>query len=127
MNMPPVNTFCYNELTTRDSDACAKFYAQLFGWQTLQTPMAGTTYTMFRIGERDVGGMIQMTPEWGEMPSHWMPYIAVEDVDATVQRVSELGGKVCVPPSDIPNIGRFAVITDPGGAVFSIIKLLPHK
>jgi predicted enzyme related to lactoylglutathione lyase len=66
-----------------------------------------------------------MGPEFGGAPSHWMPYVAVNDVDASVKRVEELGGKVCVPPSDIPNVGRFSVITDPTGATISLITLGP--
>ncbi len=68
--------------------------------------------------------MLQMTPEWGEMPSHWMSYVAVPDVDATARRITALGGKVCVPPTDI-SVGRFAVVNDPTGATFSIITLKP--
>jgi predicted enzyme related to lactoylglutathione lyase len=64
-----------------------------------------------------------MGPEFGGAPSHWMAYVAVDDVDAKARRVEELGGKVCVPPTDIPNTGRFCVITDPTGATLSLIAL----
>ena len=62
-----------------------------------------------------------MTEEWGEIPPHWMIYFA--DCDAGAERATELGGQVKVPPTDIPKVGRFSVIQDPQGAVFSIIKL----
>jgi predicted enzyme related to lactoylglutathione lyase len=67
--------------------------------------------------------MMAMDDTWpAEIPSHWMVYFAVEDVDASAARVTELGGTVSVPPSDIPP-GRFSVVTDPHGAVLSLIAL----
>jgi predicted enzyme related to lactoylglutathione lyase len=60
-------------------------------------------------------------------PPHWMTYIAVDDVDQSAAKVWELGGKVCVPPTDIPNTGRFCVVNDPSGATFSLITLKPQK
>jgi predicted enzyme related to lactoylglutathione lyase len=69
--------------------------------------------------------MIQMNEEWPEeVPPHWMVYFAVDDIDAAAARVEELGGRVAVPPTDTP-AGRFAVVNDPQGAVFSIIRLAP--
>jgi len=58
-------------------------------------------------------------------PPHWITYIAVDDVDELVTKVWELGGSICVPPTNIPNTGRFAVINDPTGATFSLITLKP--
>ncbi len=118
-----VGTFCWNELASKDASTSGKFYTELFGWKSVETPIGDTTYTLFKIGDKDVGGMCQMTAEWGEMPSHWMSYVAVDDVDALASRVENLGGKVCVPPTDIPTVGRFSVIQDPTGATLSIIKL----
>ncbi len=66
---------------------------------------------------------MQTGPEFGDTPSHWMPYVAVEDVDGAARRVWELGGKVCVPPTDIPGVGRFCLINDPTGATLSLITL----
>jgi predicted enzyme related to lactoylglutathione lyase len=57
------------------------------------------------------------------MPPHWMPYFQVEDCDAAAANAAKLGGTVCVPPTDIPSIGRFAVLQDPTGATFSVIKM----
>ena len=74
-------------------------------------------------GDCPAGGMYQMGEEYGDAPSHWMSYVAVDDVDESAKKVAELGGKVCVPPTDIPNVGRFSVITDPTGATFSMITL----
>lgn len=116
------NTFCWNELAARDSAAAKKFYSTVFGWTAEDQPMGPMTYTIFKNGDKQVGGMLQMTAEWGDMKPHWMPYISVEDCDACVKKITDHGGKVCVPPTDI-SVGRFAVIEDPQGGFFSIIKL----
>jgi uncharacterized protein len=121
--MPAPGAFCWNELATRDAEAAKKFYTELLGWQLKGSDAAGMAYTEIVVGSSHVGGIYQMTAEQGDMPSHWMPYVAVEDVDASAKRVGELGGKVCVPPTDIPNVGRFCVINDPTGATISLIKL----
>lgn len=115
-------TICWNELATKNAEAAKDFYTQLFGWTAVDEAMGEITYTVFSSGGQFVAGMMPMTAEWGDVPSHWMAYVAVEDVDATARKVEELGGKICVPPSDI-KVGRFSVITDPTGATISIIKL----
>ncbi|MGH9968740.1 MAG: VOC family protein [Pyrinomonadaceae bacterium] len=121
VNVP--NSFCWNELATKDSAKAGDFYAGLFGWTKNAQDMGPMTYTMFVNGERPAGGMYEPPPEMGDVPPNWLVYFAVDDCDAKAQKATELGGKVCAPPSDIPGIGRFAVITDPQGAAFAIIKL----
>jgi predicted enzyme related to lactoylglutathione lyase len=123
---PTPGKFIWNELATSDSAGCAKFYCELFGWTATTTPNPHHQYTIFKLGDQQVGGMIQMTKEWGDARPHWMGYVAVADVDASAAKVKELGGSVCVPPTDIPNIGRFSVVQDPTGAVFSIMSMLPR-
>lgn len=118
-----VNTMCWHELATRDSKKAHHFYTQLFGWEAQTKDMCQTVYTSFSNNDQPIGGMLQMTEEWGDAPSHWMIYISVSDCDAAATKVSQLGGKVCVPPTDIPPVGRFAVIQDTQGATFSVIKL----
>ncbi|HEX6311520.1 MAG TPA: VOC family protein [Acidimicrobiia bacterium] len=115
------NTLCWNELATRDINTAKDFYRAVFGWFGDTNAFEGTTYTEWKLGEHSVGGMIQIDEDWpDEIPSHWMVYFQVDDCDAAAERVEELGGKASVPPTDIPP-GRFAVITDPHEAVFSII------
>ncbi len=125
MVMPKHGTFCWNELASSNLEACKQFYTELLGWQFKENePMAGMVYNEISIdGEKQFGGMYQMGKEFGETPPHWMSYIAVDDVDASAALVTELGGKVCVPPMDIPNTGRFCVVNDPTGATFSLITL----
>jgi predicted enzyme related to lactoylglutathione lyase len=121
--MPAHGAFCWNELATRDAEAAKKFYAQLLGWDLQESNAAGMQYTEIVVGGNHIGGIYKMTPEQGDMPSHWMVYVAVDDVDAAAKRTEELGGKVIVQPMDIPKVGRFCVINDPTGAALSLIKL----
>ena len=121
--IPVHGTFCWNELATRDLDAAKRFYTELLGWQFQVSDAAGMAYHEIVAGGEHIGGLYQMTAEYGGMPSHWMAYVAVEDVDASAKRAEELGAKVCVPPTDIPNTGRFCLITDPTGANISLITL----
>ena len=114
--------FCWHELMTPDAEAAKKFYGQLFGWKTNTVDMGGFKYTLLSNGGPDIGGMMGMSgPEWTGVPPHWMLYVAVDDVDATCKKITDLGGKVCVPPTDI-SVGRFAVVNDPQGATFSVFK-----
>jgi predicted enzyme related to lactoylglutathione lyase len=115
---------CWNELLTRDPAGAKSFYPAAFGWDSRTSPFGDVEYTEWLVGERSVGGLMEMTDENfpPDMPSHWMVYFAVADCDASVGRVSELGGTVVVEPTTIP-VGRFAVCRDPHGASFSIIAL----
>lgn len=120
------NAINWVELATRDIDKAEAFYRSLFGWETEDFPAGPTRYLLY--GSRDAkwGGLLQMTPEWGDMPSHWSIYVQVEDVDATIARATAAGGSVCVPPFDIPKVGRIARIDDPSGAGFYLIAPNPN-
>ncbi|MFN3242525.1 MAG: VOC family protein [Planctomycetota bacterium] len=111
--------FVWHDLMTTDAAKSKVFYVSLFGWNVEDRPMQGFTYHMINAGPGPVGGIIE---EKAIPMSHWMPYVAVEDVDAAAEKCKELGGSVCVPPTDIPQTGRFAVVGDPQGAFFSIYK-----
>jgi predicted enzyme related to lactoylglutathione lyase len=121
--MPRHGAFCWNELATGDTGAAKKFYTELLGWQLKEGDAAPMAYSEIVVGGAHVGGIYQMGAEFGNAPAHWMTYVAVDDVDASAKRVEELGGKVCVPPSDIPGVGRFCVVNDPTGATLSLITL----
>lgn len=113
------NAICWNELQARDTDAAKAFYGALFHWRMKEA----AEYTEWHLGEHAVGGMLQS--QWPpEAPSLWLAYFAVGDADAAIAQAQSLGGKVIVPAMDIPNVGRFAVLSDPQGAVFAVIQLL---
>lgn len=115
---PGVGRLVWHDLMTTDAPRALAFYQALFDWTTRDIPMGEWSYTMLHVGELGIGGVVPLDPAHG-VPSHWMGYVTVDDVDAACARVPELGGTVCVPPADIPNTGRFAVVEDPTGAVFS--------
>jgi uncharacterized protein YndB with AHSA1/START domain/predicted enzyme related to lactoylglutathione lyase len=111
--------FCWNELLTEDVESAAAFYTKLLGWET--APMeGGMPYILFKQRGSEVGGLMK-APMPG-MPPHWLSYITVEAVDAAAARAAELGGTICAPPFDIPNVGRIAVVQDPQGARFGLFQ-----
>jgi predicted enzyme related to lactoylglutathione lyase len=109
----------WTELLTTDPAAAETFYTQLFGWKAKVSP----EYTEFSVGSTPDAGMMKLDPNWGNVPPHWMPYFQVTDCDATAANATADGGRVHVPPNDIPNVGRFAMLADPQGATFSVIKI----
>jgi predicted enzyme related to lactoylglutathione lyase len=114
----------WNELMTTDVDKAGKFYTHLFDWGSDTADMGGFTYTSFMNGDRPAGGMMQIDPKtMGDVPTHWLVYFAVDDCDAAAEKAKSLGGNVVSPPRDIPEVGRFAVVLDPQGAGFAMIKL----
>ena len=117
-------TVCWNEVLTKNLDAARSFYTQLLGWTTEEMPMGEAgTYTMFLQGDKQVAGVMQMDgPQFEHVPSHWLSYIAVDDIDDRTAAASNLGAQVHVPPTDIPSVGRFSVIADPTGAVVALFQ-----
>ena len=111
--------FSWNELMTRDAAASAKFYTALFGWSREEMDMQGYTYSMFKSGDRAVCGMFALSPEAESMPVMWMPYVTVEDLEASVARAKELDAKVYKEITTI-QVGRFAILADPQGAVIGL-------
>ncbi|MGE4261637.1 VOC family protein [Shewanella sp.] len=120
-----VNSLCWVELACRSAKTARDFYPQIFGWQVRISSNPDFDYTEWQLGDASLGGMMQMDEQWGDTTPHWMLYFAVEDCDATVATARAMGGDVCVPPTDIPEVGRFAVLKDCTGAVFSVIRLSP--
>jgi predicted enzyme related to lactoylglutathione lyase len=117
-------SMCWNELLTDNVDAAGVFYTKLFGWDAQTQRMGDVDYTSFTIADCAAGGMMAITDEMGPgVPPHWAVYLAVEDCDATATKAQSLGGTVLNGPQDIPKVGRFAIVQDPHGAVFGIIKL----
>lgn len=113
--------FGWMELMTTDVESARRFYSKLFGWETEYASMEGMNYWVIKSRGDTTGGIMSMPPEVVGMPPMWGIYVTVDDVDATAKEVEELGGKIIRPPSDIPNVGRFCVLSDPQGAVISAI------
>ena len=111
----------WNELQTNDPDSAASFYQEVFGWGSESTDMPTGVYTSFLVGGKAVAGMMQIQPEWGPVPPNWSIYLGVEDVDASLAKALAMGGTAQMEPMDVPEVGRFVMVSDPQGAMFYIM------
>ncbi len=124
VNIP--GRFAWYELVTTDVAAAKAFYTKVMGWRALDASVPGRAYTLFTAGNALVSGLMDLPEDarkMGASPS-WLGYVAVDDVDATADRIKHLGGAVHVPPTDVPNISRFAIFTDPQTARLALFKWL---
>ena len=119
--------FSWFELMTSDVDGAKNFYSSLFGWDTEDMPMGDMNYTVVKAGDESIGGLMPISPQAEGSPPNWGVYVTVDDVDATARKAEELGGKVLMPPTDIPTVGRFCVLQDPQGAVISAITYISNE
>ncbi|MEP6915903.1 MAG: VOC family protein, partial [Acidobacteriota bacterium] len=110
--------FVWYDLLTPDPKRAEPFYTAVAGWgkETWDGPMP---YTMWTAGGTTIGGVMGMPPN-AEAPPHWLAYVSVPDVDASVTQAQSLGGRTLKPATDIPTVGRFAVLADPQGAEFAL-------
>ncbi len=115
-------SFAWPELNSRDLSSDKLFYWSVFHWDPADSTIPGMTYTEFKLGDDSIAGGMSLPPGMpADAPSHWIVYFAVTDTDATVARLTALGGTVHHPPEDIPEVGRFAIVADPQGAVFGLL------
>jgi hypothetical protein len=128
MNAP--NSFSWSELNARGIDKSIDFYKKVFGWGHKKSDMgdqAGMVYHEFQVdGDSIAGGMEMSDMIPAQVPSYWMPYFEVADVDKSFKKALELGAKEMVGAQDFPG-GRFAIVSDPEGAVFGLLKTAPRK
>lgn len=119
----PTGRIVWHELLTTDPDAAIPFYKSIVGWDVTPFP-DNPSYRIWTTGTRQDGGLMQLPDDIRQMgiPPHWLMYVGVPDADATIAKTTSIGGEVRMPPQDIPNVGRFAVLADPQGAVFCILQ-----
>jgi uncharacterized protein len=116
------NSVTWNEFMTRDYDGGKEFFAAVFGYTYTELGDGDFSYATIEVDGNTVGGIGALPDEVpAQVPPHWRVYFAVDDCDAAVARVSELGGSVQRPPADMP-YGRHADVADPQGAMFAVIK-----
>ncbi|HEX6547938.1 MAG TPA: VOC family protein [Candidatus Dormibacteraeota bacterium] len=118
------NSFGWAELSSRDFDRAVGFYQQVFGWTTKVSPMGEGMgdYTEFQIDGESIAGGMPASPEApAEMPSYWLVYFTVADLDESFRKAVELGATEMMPPSPYPG-GRFAIVSDPQGAAFGLLS-----
>ena len=110
--------FYWNELMTHDPEGAKRFYAETIGWTYDAMPMPDGTYWVAKMGDTPVGGIFPMSgPDFDGMPEQWMSYLAVDDVDARLNKATAAGAKIMKPPFDVPNVGRIALVHQPDGAM----------
>lgn len=111
------------ELLTSDVDAAKKFYGDIVGWTTtaFPSPDGGMQYTIFNVGETGVGGLAELPEGAPTSGPAWLSYFYVADVDASVAEVEKAGGKTHMPPTDLPGVGRIALVNDPQGVLFYVM------
>lgn len=112
------NPLCHFELMTNDPEKCKAFYGKVFDWAFDESSMPG--YTLIDAGAEPSGGVFKKPDEAPGVAMN--VYFQVEDVDATLAKVKENGGSVIVPRTEIPNVGEFAMISDPEGIVTGLFK-----
>lgn len=126
--------FIWYELMTTDAEAARTYYQAVFGWEARPAGVPGIDYTLLAAAGRDVGGMLSMSAVGcdggdapGDMRPCWLGYIASPDVDEDARRITARGGRVLKEPTDIPGVGRFAVVADPHGAVFQVMTGISNQ
>jgi predicted enzyme related to lactoylglutathione lyase len=118
----PVGSVCWNELVVPDPDEAMRFYTEVFGWTARRRELPGIgDYRILQRDGKDAAG-IRRPPDGAPCPTGWMIYIRVDDVDRVADQVVELGGRVMSPAQDIDGIGRYAVLADPSGGVFAVLR-----
>ncbi|MCA0301869.1 MAG: VOC family protein [Proteobacteria bacterium] len=118
------NGFVWYELMTTDAKAAAAFYTKVVGWTAEPAPPPNTDYTMLKAAGANAAGLMTLPKDAcdaGARPG-WMGYVGVDDLDAMLARLTKAGGAVRMSPMPIPGVGRFAVVADPQGAVFSLFQ-----
>ena len=121
--MSDKNPFIWQELVSTDQETSGNFFSKLLGWNLKQVDAGELgTYTVFQKEGQDIAGLMDPTPDTPGEGSYWHSYIAVDDIDKCAEQTIELGGKVLVPPHDVPDVGRICAVSDPTGAIVHLMQ-----
>jgi predicted enzyme related to lactoylglutathione lyase len=127
----PRGRFVWYELLAGDQAVAKLFYTKVLGWTTeaWKTPPGAPPYTLWSSAGKQFAGLMDLPADAKKMgaPPHWLGYISTPDADASLEQAKKLGAKVLMGPQDIPEVGRFAVIADPQGAVFALFTPRPKE
>ena len=117
------SNFIWYELMTSDVDAATRFYGTVVGWTAEDSGQPGMDYRLWSMGDAKIGGLMAIPADAAAngMPPVWLGYVDVVDVDASVAGLRAAGGAVHLPPTDIPGVGRMAMVADPQGAMFYVM------
>jgi uncharacterized protein len=120
-------SLCWADLTTPDPARAGKFYADLFGWKMLKDEHDEHGYVHIMNDEDFIGGIPPTNPRSVHMPPHWLAYFAVTECDASAAKAKQLGARFRMEPMTMEGVGRFGVLADPQGAIFSIFQSMPRQ
>jgi len=119
-------TLCWADLSTPDQARAGEFYFGLFGWTVATEDESGHGYFHIKNGEEFIGGIPPATHRDSNTPPHWLAYFLVSDCDGAAAKAKELGAQFYMPPTTFEDVGRFAVLADPQGALFAIFQSSRH-
>ncbi len=123
-------TFCWVELGTTDAKAAAGFYSRLLGWGVKEQEMPGGmgTYTLFQLAGKDIAGAYALTEEQISQgtPPNWLSYVMVKSADETASKAKALGATFFMEPTDVPGVGKLAILQDPTGATVALFEAGDH-
>jgi predicted enzyme related to lactoylglutathione lyase len=116
--------FVWYDLMTSDVSGARAFYSEVIGWGTRQWEDGDADYTMWTVDDQTLGGLMALPAEAKSVgvPPHWLGYVATAEINATVAKITTLGGQIHVPPKEIPKVGMFAVFADPQGATLALFQ-----
>ncbi|MFC1459543.1 VOC family protein [Microvirga arabica] len=114
--------FIWYELLTTDVDAAARFYGTVIGWQSRAMEEADNGYRLFAMGSTDIAGFMPVPAKAEGMRPGWLGYVGVDNVDEAAADIVQAGGAQHMPPTDIPGVGRFALLADPQGVPFYVMR-----
>jgi len=118
------NPFVHLELCTQDTQKAKDFYASLFGWSFTENDMGNMIYSTFKPSSGPGGGIFSMP----NMPTFWLAYVGVEDINASTEKAKSLGATIHKGPMEIPNVGWATILADPTGATIALFQPAPsHK
>ncbi|KTD20357.1 VOC family protein [Legionella londiniensis] len=116
----------WNRLLTVDVEQAKDFYHQLFGWETIEVELDGITYFIFKLGNKNIAGLMWLPPAWQaqdpRISPHWMSYITVENIQEAVSKAVRHGAKLVVAAKTIQNLGMIAMLQDPTGAYIGLFQ-----
>jgi predicted enzyme related to lactoylglutathione lyase len=127
MSETPHGKFVWNELNTQDLASAKRFLSATLGWTFEPMPIPDGTYWIIKMADQRIGGLFDMSKDshFKGIPEHWLSYIAVDDIDARYNKAIAAGAKEGRAPFDIPNVGRIAILKQPGGAMIGWITPKP--
>ena len=117
----PSNPFVHLELCTTDTAKAKEFYGQLFGWEFNDVDMGSMIYSTFKPSSGPGGGIFSMPG----MPTFWLAYVGVDDINAATEKAKSLGATIHKGPDEIPNVGWMTILADPTGATIALFQPTP--